>query len=61
MDANSSTIKGLGGNDRLVAYDGNDTIEGGDGDDYLEGGFGNDVLNGARAWTSSTATAPRRT
>jgi hypothetical protein len=46
VEANGSTIKGLGGNDRLVAYDGNDTIEGGDGDDYLEGGFGNDVLTG---------------
>jgi hemolysin type calcium-binding protein len=46
VEANSSTIKGLGGNDRLLAYDGNDTIEGGDGDDYLEGGFGNDVLTG---------------
>ena len=45
VEANGSTIKGLGGNDRLVAYDGNDTIEGGDGDDYLEGGFGNDVLH----------------
>src|SRR5215210_1351904 len=44
VEANSSTIKGMGGNDRLRAYDGNDTIEGGDGDDYLEGGFGNDVL-----------------
>lgn len=46
VEANSSTIRGLGGNDRLVAYDGSDTIEGGDGDDYLEGGFGNDVLDG---------------
>ena len=46
VEANGGTIRGLGGNDRLVAYDGNDTIEGGDGDDYLEGGFGNDVLNG---------------
>jgi Ca2+-binding RTX toxin-like protein len=41
-----STIRGLGGNDRLVAYDANDNIEGGDGDDYLEGGFGNDTLDG---------------
>ena len=46
VDANSSTISGLGGNDRLVAYDGSDTIEGGAGDDFLEGGFGNDVLDG---------------
>jgi Ca2+-binding RTX toxin-like protein len=46
VDANSSLIRGLGGNDKLVAYDGNDVIEGGDGDDLLEGGFGNDVLDG---------------
>jgi Ca2+-binding RTX toxin-like protein len=46
VEANSSTIRGMGGNDRLVAYDGSDTIDGGDGDDYLEGGFGNDVLDG---------------
>jgi Ca2+-binding RTX toxin-like protein len=46
VEANASTIRGLGGNDRLVAYDGNDSLEGGDGDDYLEGGFGNDVLDG---------------
>ena len=46
VEANGGTIKGLGGNDRLVAYDGHDTLEGGDGDDYLEGGFGNDVLDG---------------
>jgi RTX calcium-binding nonapeptide repeat (4 copies) len=42
----SSLIRGMGGNDRLIAYDGNDTLEGGDGDDYLEGGFMNDVLDG---------------
>jgi hypothetical protein len=46
VEANGSTIRGLGGNDHLVAYDGHDTIEGGDGNDYLEGGFGNDVLDG---------------
>ena len=46
VDADSSTIRGLGGDDKLVAYDGNDTIEGGDGNDFLEGGFGNDVLDG---------------
>jgi Ca2+-binding RTX toxin-like protein len=46
VEANTSTIRGLGGNDRLVAYDGHDSIEGGDGADYLEGGFGNDVLDG---------------
>jgi hypothetical protein len=46
VDADSSTIRGLGGDDKLIAYDGNDSIEGGDGDDYLEGGFGNDLLDG---------------
>ena len=46
VEANTSTIRGMGGNDHLVAYDGHDTVEGGDGDDYLEGGFGNDVLDG---------------
>ncbi len=46
VDANSSGVKGMGGNDRLVAWDGADTLEGGDGDDFLEGGFGNDVLDG---------------
>ena len=46
VEANTSTIRGLGGNDRLIAYDGHDTIEGGDGDDFLEGGFGNDTLTG---------------
>ena len=46
VESNSSTIRGLGGNDRLVAYDGNDDIDGGAGDDFLQGGFGNDVLTG---------------
>jgi hypothetical protein len=46
VEANTSTIRGNGGNDRLIAYDGHDTVEGGAGDDYLEGGFGNDVLDG---------------
>ena len=46
VDASTSTIRGLGGDDKLVDYDGNGTIEGGDGNDYLEGGFGNDVLDG---------------
>ena len=46
VEGYSSTIRGMGGNDKLVAYDGQDTIEGGDGNDYLEGGFGNDVLDG---------------
>lgn len=46
VDANAGLIRGLGGDDKLVAYDGNDVIEGGDGNDFLEGGFGNDVLDG---------------
>ena len=46
VDADFGTLRGNGGNDRLVAYDGHDTIDGGDGDDYLEGGFGNDELTG---------------
>ena len=46
VEANGSSIKGLGGNDRLVAWDGNDGIEGGAGDDFLQGGFGNDTLDG---------------
>ena len=61
VEANGGTIKGLGGNDRLVAYDGHDTLEGGDGDDYLEGGFGNDVLDRwARRGPVPWATAPRQ-
>ena len=46
IESNSSTVRGLGGNDHLVTYDGNDDIEGGGGDDFLQGGFGNDVLDG---------------
>jgi Ca2+-binding RTX toxin-like protein len=46
VEANGSTVNGLGGNDKLVTYDGNDTILGGDGDDFIEAGFGNDVLDG---------------
>jgi Ca2+-binding RTX toxin-like protein len=46
VESNSSTVRGLGGNDRLVTYDGNDDIDGGEGDDFLQGGFGNDTLTG---------------
>jgi Ca2+-binding RTX toxin-like protein len=46
VEANGSTVNGLGGNDKLITYDGNDTIVGGDGDDFIEAGFGNDVLDG---------------
>jgi Ca2+-binding RTX toxin-like protein len=46
VEAQSSSIKGLGGNDRLRGYDGIDTIDGGEGDDYLEGGFGDDSITG---------------
>ena len=44
--ADSSTIRGLGGDDRLIGADGADSLEGGEGADYLEGGFGPDVLDG---------------
>ena len=44
--ADSSTIRGLGGDDRLIGSDGADSLEGGEGADYLEGGFGPDVLDG---------------
>jgi Ca2+-binding RTX toxin-like protein len=46
VESNGSSVKGLGGNDRLVTYDGNDSIEGGAGDDFLQAGFGNDTLDG---------------
>lgn len=46
VQASSSAVRGLGGNDTLNGHDGADTLEGGDGDDHLEGGFGNDVLDG---------------
>jgi hypothetical protein len=46
VEANGSSVKGLGGNDRLITWDGNDGIEGGAGDDFLQGGFGNDTLDG---------------
>jgi Ca2+-binding RTX toxin-like protein len=42
----TSTIRGLGGDDRLIGSDGADTLEGGEGADYLEGGFGGDTLDG---------------
>lgn len=44
--ATASTIRGLGGDDRLIGADGADSLEGGEGADYLEGGFGPDVLDG---------------
>ncbi len=46
VEAGAATLRGLGGDDRLVTHDGNDVIEGGDGNDFLEAGFGNDVLDG---------------
>ena len=46
VESTTSSVKGLGGNDRLRGYDGADTIEGGEGDDFLEGGFGPDVITG---------------
>jgi len=44
-DANT-TLKGLGGADRLVAKDTADTVEGGAGDDHVEGGYNHDTVVG---------------
>src|SRR3712207_3360783 len=44
-DANT-TLKGLGGNDRLIAKDTADTVEGGPGDDHVEGGYNHDTVVG---------------
>jgi Ca2+-binding RTX toxin-like protein len=41
-----STVKGLGGNDKLVGHDQTETIEGGAGDDAIEGGLNDDTLIG---------------
>jgi hypothetical protein len=41
-----ATVRGHGGNDRLVGDDDEETIDGGAGDDYIEGGFNNDTLIG---------------
>jgi serralysin len=41
-----NTLRGLGGNDTIVAGNGIDTIDGGAGDDRIEAGNGNDVLLG---------------
>jgi len=41
-----STVRALGGNDRVVGQDGAEDIDGGAGDDYLEGGKGHDTLTG---------------
>ena len=42
----SSTVNGLGGNDRLDLSDANDTVDGGAGADHIEGGYGNDTITG---------------
>lgn len=42
----AKTLRGLGGNDTIVAGDANDRLEGGDGDDRLDGGLGADTLVG---------------
>jgi serralysin len=44
-DAGANTLRGLGGNDRLV---------GNDGDDVLDGGLGADVLNGGNGLDSAS-------
>ena len=41
-----STIRGLGGNDKLVGHDQTETIDGGPGDDTVEGGLNDDTLTG---------------
>jgi Ca2+-binding RTX toxin-like protein len=41
-----SSLRGLGGNDTLVAEDFDDTVDGGAGDDTVEGGHGNDTVTG---------------
>ncbi|GAB5438395.1 CHRD domain-containing protein [Falsiruegeria mediterranea] len=42
----AKTLRGLGGNDTLLAGDADDRLEGGDGDDRLDGGLGADTLIG---------------
>lgn len=42
----ASTVRALGGNDRVVGQDQAEDIDGGAGDDYLEGGKGHDTLTG---------------
>ncbi len=46
LNANGSTLRGLGGNDILYATAFGTQLNGDDGDDMLNGGFGDDVLLG---------------
>jgi Ca2+-binding RTX toxin-like protein len=46
MAGGDSTIRGLGGNDKLTSLDYSETIDGGAGDDTIQAGFGNDVVTG---------------
>ncbi len=39
-------IKGMGGNDEIIATNKNDTIDGGDGNDVLDGKDGDDIITG---------------
>lgn len=41
-------IRGLGGNDVIIARAGHDLVYGDDGDDYIEGNLGFDTLRGGR-------------
>jgi hypothetical protein len=41
-----STVRGMGGDDRLDLSDGDDTVDGGAGADHIEGGYGNDTITG---------------
>ncbi len=45
-DDASTTLKGLGGTDKLIAKDTADTVDGGAGDDHVEGGYNNDTVVG---------------
>jgi Ca2+-binding RTX toxin-like protein len=42
----ASTVRGLGGDDRLDLSDADDTVDGGAGADRIEGGYGNDTITG---------------
>ena len=56
----AGTLKGLGGDDVLIAGDAHgDMLDGGAGDDPLEGGFGDDRSSAVPAATRSPATASR--
>jgi len=51
-EAGATTLRGMGGNDRLLGGGGNDVLDGGDGDDLLIGGAGADSLLGGNGKNS---------